>query len=116
MFFARILVGLAINAAALWVADELLDGVQIEGLKAFLIGAAVLGIANAIIRPVLMLLTLPLILITLGLFLLVINIAMLALASWITPDFDVSGFWAYLGAVVIIWIVNFVADRAFGRE
>jgi putative membrane protein len=108
----RLAVAWAVNAAALWVADVLFTGVRIDGWKAYLIGAAVLGIANGIIKPVLALLTLPLIILTLGLFLLVINIAMLALAEWIAPDFSITGFWTYVGAVVIIWLVNWIAQSA----
>ena len=111
----RFAVAWAVNAAALWVADVLFTGVRIDGWKAYLIGAAVLGIANGIIKPVLALLTLPLIIITLGLFLLVINIAMLALAEWIAPDFSITGFWTYVGTIVIIWLVNVVAYSAIDR-
>jgi putative membrane protein len=111
----RLAVAWAINAAALWVADVLFTGVRIDGWKAYLIGAAVLGIANGIIKPVLALLTLPLIILTLGLFLLVINIAMLALAEWIAPDFSITGFWTYVGTVVIIWLVNVVAYSSMDR-
>lgn len=111
----RLAVAWAVNAAALWIADVLFTGVRIDGWKAYLIGAAVLGIANGIIKPVLALLTLPLIIITLGLFLLVINIAMLALAEWIAPDFSITGFWTYVGTVVIIWIVNVVGYSVMDR-
>ena len=111
----RLAVAWAVNAAALWVADVLFTGVRIDGWKAYLIGAAVLGIANGIIKPVLALLTLPLIILTLGLFLLVINIAMLALAEWIAPDFSITGFWTYVGTVVIIWLVNLVAYSVIDR-
>lgn len=111
----RLAVAWAVNAAALWVADVLFTGVRIDGWKAYLIGAAVLGIANGIIKPVLALLTLPLIILTLGLFLLVINIAMLALAEWIAPDFSITGFWTYVGTVVIIWLVNVVAYSSMDR-
>jgi putative membrane protein len=111
----RLAVAWAVNAAALWVADVLFTGVRIDGWKAYLIGAAVLGIANGIIKPVLALLTLPLIILTLGLFLLVINIAMLALAEWIAPDFSITGFWNYVGTIVIIWLVNVVAYSAMDR-
>jgi putative membrane protein len=111
----RLAVAWAVNAAALWVADVLFTGVRIDGWKAYLIGAAVLGIANGIIKPVLALLTLPLIILTLGLFLLVINIAMLALAEWIAPDFSITGFWTYVGTVVIIWLVNVVAYSVMDR-
>jgi putative membrane protein len=102
----RLVVAWAINAAALWVADALFDRVQIDGWGAYLIGAAVLGIANAVIRPVLALLTLPLVILTLGLFLLVINVAMVALAEWIAPDFSIDGFWTYIGTVIVVWVVN----------
>jgi putative membrane protein len=111
----RLGIAWAINIAALWVADALFDSVQIEGAAAFLIGAAVLGIANTVIKPILALLTLPLVIVTLGLFLLVINIAMLALAEWIAPDFSISGFWTYVGTVVIVWIVNMILNAAADR-
>jgi putative membrane protein len=104
----RLAIALAINAAALWVADALFSGVRIHGWWAYIIGAAVLGIANTVIKPVLTLITLPLIILTLGLFLLLINIAMIALAEWIAPNFSIDGFWTYVGTVVIVWLVNWI--------
>ena len=98
-----------INALALWIADSLFDSVRIHGWASYLIGAAALGIANAVIKPVVVVLTLPLILVTLGVFLLVINIAMVALAEWAAPHLSIDGFWTYVGTVVIIWIVNWAA-------
>jgi putative membrane protein len=111
-FVSRLVIALAINAAALWVADAIFDGVRIDGWGAYLIGAAVLGVANAVLKPLLAVLTLPLIIVTLGLFYLVINIAMIALAEWIAPDFSIDGFWTYVGTVVVIWAVNWVIDQA----
>jgi putative membrane protein len=105
----RLLVALGINALALWVANALLGGVRIHGAWAYIIGAAVLGVANGILKPVLAVLTLPLIILTLGIFYLLINIAMLALAEWVAPNFSVDGFWTYVGAIVIIWLVNWAA-------
>jgi putative membrane protein len=107
-FLLRLGIAWGINAAALWVADALFSGVQIHGWWAYIIGSAVLGIANAVIKPVVALLTLPLIILTLGLFLLVINIAMVALAEWIAPNFSIDGFWTYVGTVVIVWLVNWI--------
>jgi putative membrane protein len=101
----------AINAAALWIADALWDGVTINGWAAFLIGAAVLGIANTTVKPVVAVLTLPLIILTLGFFYLVINIAMVALAEWVAPNFSIDGFWSYVGTVVVVWAVNWLGDR-----
>ena len=112
---ARLLVAWAINALALWVANVLWDGVSIHGFWAYAIGSAVLGIANAVIKPVLSLLTLPLILLTLGLFLLVINIAMVALAEWIAPNFSIDGFWSYVGTVFVIWLVNWIGSAAIDQ-
>jgi putative membrane protein len=106
-----LLLRLAINAAALWVANALWDGVRIHGWAAYLIGALVLGIANTVLKPILTVLTLPLILMTLGFFYLVINIAMLALAEWIAPNFSIDGFWSYFGTIVVIWAVNWAAHR-----
>jgi len=113
--FPRLVVAWAINAGALWVANALWDGVRIHGAAAYLIGAAVLGIANAIVKPVLTVLTLPLILVTLGLFYLVINIAMVVLAEWIAPNFSVHGFWTYAGVVVIVWLVNWAGHTFVDR-
>ena len=106
----RLILAIAINALALWVADALWDSVSINGFWAYFIGALVLGIANAILKPLLAILTLPLIIVTLGLFYLVINIAMVALAEWIAPDFSIDGFWTYVGVVFIVWAVNWIAD------
>ena len=111
----RLAIALAINAAALWVADALFSGVRIHGWWAYIIGAAVLGIANTVIKPVLTLITLPLIILTLGLFLLVINIAMIALAEWIAPNFSIDGFWTYVGTVVIVWLVNWIGHSIVGE-
>jgi putative membrane protein len=111
-WLVRLAVAWAINAAALWVADALWDGVRIHGWTAFLIGAAVLGIANTLIKPALAVLTLPLIIITLGFFYLVINIAMVALAEWIAPNFSIDGFWSYVGTVVVVWAVNWIGHQA----
>jgi len=116
----RLTVAWAINALALWVANGIFDGVRIHGAWAYIIGAAVLGIANGILKPVLALLTLPLIILTLGVFYFLINIAMLLLAEWIAPNFSVDGFWTYAGAVVIIWLVNWAShsliDEFEGRR
>src|SRR5205809_5536816 len=107
-------IGLAINAAALWVANVLWSSVTISGFWAYFIGAAVLGIANTIIKPILALLTLPLILVTFGFFYLLINIAMVALAEWIAPNFSIDGFWTYVGVVFIVWAVNWIAGQVLG--
>jgi putative membrane protein len=114
-FLLRLAVAWAINAAALWVADALWEGVRINGSAAYLIGSAVLGIANTFIKPLLAILTLPLIILTLGLFYLVINIAIVALAEWFAPHFSIDGFWTYVGTVLVIWAVNWIAHEVLDR-
>jgi len=109
MLLMRIVLAIAINALALWIANVLWDSVDIHGFWAYVIGAAVLGIANAVIKPILALLTLPLIVLTLGIFYLFINILMVLLAEWIAPNFSIDGFWTYVGVVFIVWLVNWVA-------
>jgi putative membrane protein len=112
---ARFAVAWGINALALWVANGLFGGVRIHGWTAYLVGALVLGLANAVLKPVLAILTLPLILATLGFFYLAITIAMVAFAAWITPDFSVHGFWTYVGVVAIVWLVNWAVNSFVDR-
>ena len=114
-FLPKLAVAWAINAAALWAADALWDSVRIHGWAAYLIGAAVLGIANTILKPVLAVLTLPLIVVTLGFFYLAINIAMVALAEWVAPNFSIDGFWTYVGTVVVVWAVNWIGREVVDR-
>lgn len=113
-FVPRLAIAWAINLAALWAADEIWAGVRIDGWKAYLIGSAVLGIANAVLKPLLTVVTLPLIIITLGFFYLLINIAMIALAEWIAPNFSIDGFWTYVGTVVVVWAVNWIGGQVLG--
>jgi len=113
-FAARLAIAWVVNLLALWLANVLWDSVSIHGWAAYLIGSAVLGIANAIVKPLLAILTLPLIIVTLGLFYLLINIAMVALAEWIAPNFSIDGFWTYVGTVVVVWAVNWIAGQIVG--
>jgi putative membrane protein len=105
---AAALVGWGVNIVALLVIDWLFGGVHIGRWGPILVGAAVLGLANAFLKPVLTILTFPLILITLGLFYFALNIAMLGLAEWVASDFSINGFWTYVGATIVVWLVNWV--------
>jgi putative membrane protein len=111
-FLIRVLV----NALAIWLATEIVPGIDARSVAAVLAAALVLGLVNAIVRPVLLVLTLPLTLVTLGLFLFVLNAVCLWLTSAVVPGFDVRGFWpAFWGSLVVSalsWVVNgFVSDR-----
>ena len=104
------LLGWGVNIVALLVIDELFDSVAIERWGPLLLGAAVLGLANAFVKPVLAILTLPVILLTLGLGYFALNVLMLALAEWIAPNFSIDGFWTYVGATIIVSLVNWVLN------
>ena len=109
----RALVGWGVNIVALLIIDGIFDDVEIGRWGPVLLGAAVLALANAFVKPVLTILTFPIILITLGLFYFVLNIAMLALAEWIAPDFSIDGFWTYVGATIVVWLVNWALYALF---
>jgi putative membrane protein len=110
------LIRVVVNAVAIWVATEIVPGIQAHSATTVVVAALVLGLVNAIVRPVLLVLTLPLTLVTLGLFLFVLNALCLWLTSAVVPGFEVRGFWAaFWGALIVSalsWAVNgFVSDR-----
>jgi putative membrane protein len=111
---ARLLVAWGINVLGLIVVDGLFDGIDIRRWGPVVLGGAVLGIANTVVRPLVALLTLPLIVLTLGIGYFAISVGMLALAEWVSPDFSVDGFWTYVGATVILSLVNAVIGRLLG--
>lgn len=94
------------NALALLAVSFLYSGVTVRGLFALLIAAAVLGLVNAFVRPVLFVLTLPVNVVTLGLFTLVLNGFMLWVTSGLVPGFHVHGFWAAVWASILLSIVS----------
>ena len=103
-----VLVAWGVNIVVLIVLDWLFGSIEIGRWGPLLLGAAVFGLANAIVKPVLAILTLPLIIVTLGLSYFALNIVMLALAEWIAPDFSIDGFWTYVGAAIVAWLVNWL--------
>ena len=103
------------NIVSLLVVDWIFDSVTIGRWWPIILGAAILGIANTIVKPILALLTLPLVIITLGLSYFAINVLMLALAEWIAPDFSIDGFWTYIGATIVVSIVSWIMHAIFGR-
>ena len=105
-FFAR----LVLNGLAIIIAAWLLPGVQITSPLSALVAGVILGFVNAIVRPLLFLLTLPLTLLTLGVFIFVLNAICFGLTAWLVPGFSVDGFFsAVFGALlvsVVSWILN----------
>ena len=110
-FIVRLAVAWAVNVAALWVAVKLFDDVSSDGWRGLVVAGLVFGIVNTFVKPIITLLSLPLVLITLGIFLFFINMGMLALTDWIVDGFDIEGFWTYVGATIVVWLVNAVLDR-----
>jgi putative membrane protein len=113
-FAAWILITLGINVLALLVINWLFDSVGIQGFWSYFLGALTLTVANAILKPILAILTLPLIVVTLGIAYFAINVAMLALAEWIAPNFSIDGFWTYVGATIVVWLVNVCMQGLLG--
>jgi putative membrane protein len=105
-FAAWFAITLGINVLALLVINWLFDSIAIQGFWSYALGALTLTVANAILKPILAILTLPLIVLTLGIAYFAINVAMLALAEWIAPNFSIDGFWTYVGATIVVWLVN----------
>jgi putative membrane protein len=105
-----------ITAIGLWIATRWVHGVRIDNATTLLLAALLLGVVNAIVRPILFILTLPLTLITLGLFLLVLNAAMVALVAWILPGFQLSGFRAALLTWIIVWITGWIGNSLIGHR
>ncbi len=112
----RFLGRLLITMVGIWLAATLVSGIGVSGFGTVLLAALILGVINAIVRPVFVFMTLPLTVLTLGLFLLVINAILLALVAAILPGMTIFGFAsAFLGALIITvfsWIANwFLGNR-----
>ncbi|TET91224.1 MAG: phage holin family protein [Desulfobacteraceae bacterium] len=97
-----------ILTAAIMAASYLIDGIRVSGFFSAFCAAAVLGILNALFRPILFILTLPINIMTLGLFTFIINALLLKMASGVIPGFDVHGFWSAVFAALIISGVNWI--------
>lgn len=108
------LLRLAISALGLWLADQLLPGVGFDGSGTLIAAAFLLGLVNAFVRPLAVVLTFPLTLVTLGLFLLVINAAMLGLVAWLLDGFHIAGFFSALFAWLIVSLTNWLASGFIG--
>ena len=106
----------AISALGLWVASLLLSGIRFESPAKLAIAAVLLGVINAVVRPIAFILTLPLTLVTLGLFLFVLNAAMVGLVARLVPGFTISGFWTAMGAAVIVWLVSWLGSSLIGSK
>jgi putative membrane protein len=110
----RFILRVLIAAAGLWLAARIIPGVTADGWKTLIIAGFLLGIVNAIVRPVVTVLTFPLTIITLGLFLLVVNAAMIGLVAWFLDGLAVAGLWAGVQAAVVTGIVSWIGQVLLG--
>jgi putative membrane protein len=105
---------LLITALGLWVADRLLPGIAITGTGSLIVSALLLGLVNAVIRPVILILTLPLTVLTLGLFVLIVNGISLGIAAWLVPGFHIAGLWSATLGAIIVGLTSWAASAFVG--
>lgn len=105
-----------IAALGLWLATEWVAGVRLDSAATLILAGLLLGVVNAFIRPLVLILTLPLTLLTLGLFLLVINTAMLGLVALLLPGFHVAGFWPAFWSAIIVSLTSWVGSWLIGPK
>ena len=104
-----------ISAIGLWIATYWVSGIRIDDATTLILAGALLGIVNAIVRPIAILLTLPITILSLGFFLLVVNAGMVALVAAILPGFHIpGGFWSAFGTALIVWITGWVGSWLIG--
>ena len=112
----KLLVHLLVSAALLWLVSQFVQGIYIHGFGTALVAALVLGVVNFLVRPILVVITLPITILTLGLFLIVINALMLLLTSALVPGFHVAGFVAALIGGLLLGLFNLIASALINRR
>jgi putative membrane protein len=111
-FFFR----LVITALGLWVASKIVPGVTLDAWGTLLVAALLLGIVNAVIRPIILILTLPLTVLTLGLFILVVNGISLVLVAWVLPGFHVAGLGSAILGSIVVGLTSWFASTFVGSS
>jgi putative membrane protein len=104
-----------LNAAALTIVPELISSIQVHDLTTALVAAIIISLLNAIIRPVLVILTLPITFLSLGIFYLVINALLFWLAASLVPGFEIGGFWAAMAGAIVYSVLTWFVDLAVGK-
>ena len=110
------LIRMAITALGLWLASRLVSGVSIDGPLTFVFAALLLGVVNAVVRPIAFVLTLPITLLSLGLFLFVINAGMVALVAWLLEGFRIAGFWSALLTSIVVGLTGWIGNAFVGEK
>ncbi len=105
-----------IAALGLWLATEWVNGVVIDRPGTLIIAGLLLGVVNAVVRPLAVILTFPITIVTLGLFLLVVNAAMVALVAWFLPGFNLTGFWPAFWTALIVGLTGWIGSWFIGPK
>ena len=103
-----------VTAIGLWASAKLVPGVEFTSTGSLIAAAVILGVVNAFVRPLMVILTLPLTIVTFGLFLLVVNAAMIGLTAMFLGGFVVDGLWAGIGAAIVTGVVSWIVGALFG--
>jgi len=103
-------------AVGLWIAAGCVAGVHFDNVVTLLLAGLLLGVVNAIVRPIAFILTLPITILTLGLFLLVLNAAMVALTAALLPGFHLGGFRGALLTAIIVWLTGWIGSALIGHQ
>jgi putative membrane protein len=113
---SRFIIRALIAALGLWLASKIVPGIEVLGWGSLLAAAVLLGIVNAVVRPIVILLTLPATVVTLGLFRLVVNAAMLGLVGWLLKGFVVDGLWAGILGSIVVGVVSWLGHLLIGDD
>lgn len=112
----RFIVQAVVTAIGLWLSARIVPGVAFTSTGSLIAAAVILGLVNAFVRPILVVLTFPITILTLGLFLLVVNAAMIGLTSMFLGGFTVAGLWAGIGAAIVTGVVSWIAGAFIGED
>ncbi len=109
-----LIIHVLVSAALLWALGQMVSGIEVRDGKAAIFGAIMLGLANTFVRPLLIMLTLPITVLTLGLFLVVVNALVLMLAAAFVDGFEVEGFGSAVWGSLVLALMNLLVGRLFG--
>ena len=112
----RFIVQALVTVAGLWLSAQVVPGVDFTNTSSLIAAAIILGVVNAIVRPIMVVLTFPITVLTVGLFLLVVNAAMIGLTAMFLDGFAVDGLWAGIGAAIVTGVVSWIAGAFIGER
>jgi putative membrane protein len=112
----RFIIQAVVTMVGLWLSAQIVPGVGFTSTGSLIAAAVILGLINAVVRPIMVVLTFPITVVTLGLFLLVVNAAMIGLTAVFLDGFAVQGLWAGIGAAIVTGVVSWIAGAFIGGD